>query len=274
MDIRLIALDLDGTLLTSTKTITEHTKKVLKEASDRGIHVVIATGRTATGVQRILKEIPFVRYAILANGALVQDLQTGEVIRRVPLPRGKMTTLMKLAKEKGFYCDCFIDGQGVSGPGFEVFVEGVPVDEHTKQLLLTTRQEREDFAAMIEEHEGQIEKVNLLFHSEAQRLEIGKFIENDPELVGVTSLGPNIEVNHKEANKGQALLELAAHLSLPIETVMAFGDSDNDLTMIETAGAGVAMGNAFDSVKNVARYITRTNDEDGVAFMVEQIWKE
>lgn len=274
MDIRLIALDLDGTLLTSDKTITEYTKKILKEASDRGIHIVLSTGRTMGGVRQILAALPFVRYVSLANGAVVQDMQTGEVICRVPLPKGKMTKFLALAAERGFYCDCFIDGRGISGPGFAEFVAGVPVDEHTKKLLLTSRNETADFAAVIAAGEGRIEKANMLFQSQELRREMLEYIKKDSEVVGTTSLGLNIEVNHKDATKGKGLLALAKHLNVPIETVMAFGDSDNDLSMIEAAGAGVAMGNAYDSVKSAARFITKSNDEDGVAWMAERIWKE
>lgn len=193
LDIRLIALDLDGTLLTSSKSITEYTKHILKEASDRGIHVVISTGRTLNGVQKILAELPFVRYVSLANGAVVQDVKTGEVISRVPLPAGKMTEFIALAHEKGFYCDCFIDGEGASGPGFAEFVAGVPVDEHTKKLLLTSRSETPDFEALVTASEGNIEKANMLFQTEELRLEMADYIKKDPELIGTTPLYPNLK---------------------------------------------------------------------------------
>lgn len=274
MDIRLIALDLDGTLLTSRKTVSEKNKKALKEAADRGIQVVLATGRTINSIQAVIQELPFIRYAVLENGALVQDLSTGEIIRNVPLPKGKMTELLRLSKEKGFYCDCFIDGEGVSARGLKGFLKEVPLDEYTRDLITKSRREVDNFPELVAEHEGRIDKANLMFRTKEQRQEIAELIGRDREVIGTNSLGVNVEVNHKDAIKGRGVQALADFLHIPMDTVMAFGDSDNDLSMIEMAGAGIAMGNAGDDIKAAARYITKPNDEDGVAAMVERIWRE
>ena len=271
MDIRLIALDLDGTLLTTDKRLTEHTKKVLARAAEQGIHIVPATGRSVTGLAPEVRGLPFVRYAITVNGAAVWDMDEERIVSRKAFSPEQARELWNFIQNRGAMLDASVDGVCRLSPDFYERINEFMPDEPRQRLIRSTRTPTENLTEMVTDGKHCIEKFNVFFPiiMQAERQKLREELEQFGYLAITSSLGNNLELNHREATKGNGLLSLAKELGLMRMQTMAFGDGENDISMLKAAGAGVAMGNASEIVKQAADLVTKTNDEDGVAYIIE-----
>ncbi len=246
MDIRLIALDLDGTLLTTDKRLTEHTKKVLARAAEQGIHIVPATGRSVTGLAPEVRGLPFVRYAITVNGAAVWDMDEERIVSRKAFSPEQDRELWNFIQNRGAMLDASVDGVCRLSPDFYERINEFMPDEPRQRLIRSTRTPTENLTEMVTDGKHCIEKFNVFFPitMQAERQKLREELEQFGYLAITSSLGNNLELNHREATKGNGLLSLAKELGLMRMQTMAFGDGENDISMLKAAGAGVAMGNA------------------------------
>ncbi len=267
-DIKLIALDMDGTVLTDEKTVSARTIAAVRAAQAKGVHVVPATGRAATGIPPAFMEIGGMRYSITANGARVLDLETGECLaeKLIPLP----LALAAFEVLSGYDCvlDAFQDGKAYSTP------ENIAVAQEVfppvlRAYVKATRTVIPDMRAFIETQTQGIEKWTMFFREDAARDEAWAKMEAMGFEV-VSSMPKNMELSAPGVHKGSGLRHLAGVLGIPLAQVMACGDGGNDTAMLSTAGLGVAMGNAEPDVLAVADYVTASNEEDGVAKAIEK----
>lgn len=270
MDIRLIALDLDGTVFDDKKNISPRTLAAMRAALDKGIAVVPATGRTVEGVPEQFLHMPGVRYALTSNGATVADLQTGQTLVSQCFDLRQAAELYDLLEPFGGQFSLFLDGRSYSTrEGLEECMQFVP--ENLREYIRSSRVLVEDMQQAIREHADRVEKFSILYPTLAVRDAAWQAVaERFPDVEITTSLACNLEVNAPGVSKGTGLLALARVLGLEPAQVMACGDSGNDLTMIQLAGLGVAMGNATEPVKAAAKVITRDNNHDGVALAIEK----
>lgn len=272
MDIRLIALDLDGTLLTTDKTLTKHTERVLSRAAKKGVYIVPATGRSLTGISPKIRELPFVRYAITVNGAAVWDMGRQEPIVRQAFSPERAVELWGFIAKYRTMRDACIDGVARMEPEYYNKAEIFMPDEPGRMLIRSTRKPTERLGELVADRNVTVEKFNLFFREEAEeeRQQARRDLAQFEGLSVTSSLGNNLEINHVDATKGRGLLSLAAHLGLEMGQVMAFGDGENDVSMLRAAGVGVAMENAPKEVKAAADLVTLSNDEEGVAYCIEK----
>lgn len=266
--IRLLALDLDGTVLNDEKRISPRTAAALTEALARGVVVAPATGRTVSGIDPAFLALPGVRYAVVSNGARVEDLATGVSIVRQYLPTGLALRAYDLLSRYDCTTDLFQDGRGyTTAQNLAAFDHLVP--PNLLPYLRSSRTAVDDLRGFIAAQPDGVEKLTIFFRHEDERMRAWAEMEA-LGLTPVSSLPRNMELNAPGVDKGAGLLALARQLGIPPEATMACGDGGNDTAMLRAAGIGVAMGNAFDEVKAAADYITATNNEDGVALAVEQ----
>ena len=267
--IRLIGLDLDGTLFNDDKIIPSHTLHILQQAMEQGVTVLPATGRPATGLPDSLMALRGLRYALTSNGARVTDLLTGQVIVDFSIPAQLAVQILEVL----FRYDClpslFSGGSRVCPQGD---VERIPdfLESNMVAYVQSTSKPVPDMAAYVRQM-GSVEKINAFFRDPDQRRQCWQELEALPQGPAVTSsLALNMEINAPGVDKGRGLLALARHLGLDRSQVMACGDSGNDLAMIRAAGLGVAMGNAQPAILEAADYVTLTNQQEGVAAAVEK----
>ncbi len=272
MSIRLIALDLDGTLLTTDKRLTKRTLDVLTRASARGIHIVPATGRSVTGLAPEVRDLPFVRYAITVNGAVVWDLKEQKAISKKVFSRDQAEEVWDFISGYHTMQDACIDGIARMEPEYYRHIEDFMPDESRSFLIRSTRVPTEGMRSYVVDSRNSVEKFNVFFKQEREcsRMEAREALKRFSYLTVTSSIGNNLEINHLEATKGSGLSALADYLCLEREQVMAFGDGENDISMLKTAGIGVAMENASSIVKDSADTVTLSNDEDGVALAIEK----
>lgn len=272
-DIRLIALDLDGTLYTDEKKITPHTLEVLAHAAEQGVLVMPATGRTATGFPNVLKELPFVRYALTSNGAAVHDFIEDRPVYTDLLSVEHTLELLEFAEASDCMDDVYIDGVGYSEESKLAHADRYFADPHMVEYVRRTRKAVPSIPGLVRELGRPVEKVVMYYGDIALRDRNLGSLRADPkwEFSHIcTALKNNIEITNRTADKGTSLIRFGEKMGIRRDQIMACGDGLNDLDMIREAGFGVAMANAVPEIKLAASYITKSNMEDGVAYAVER----
>ena len=270
-DIRIIALDLDGTLLDSGKNLSRRNRAALERAAEKGIAVVPTTGRFFGGMPESVRTLPFVRYAITINGAQVFDTKTNSAIATAEIPQAMALDIMRYLDGFDVIYDCFKDNWGWMTKSLQDKSAEYAPDEHYLKMLLELRTPVPELKAFVVEKGGDVQKVQFF----AKDLDLHRRLYEEiphrfPGVAVSYSVHNNVEINIAAANKGDALAKLAAHLGCGMENTMALGDGLNDLSMVRAAGIGVAMANAYPTVRDAADFVTATNDEDGVAIAIEK----
>ena len=268
--IKMIGMDLDGTLLTSEKKLLPYTREVLRKAIDQGIVVLVATGRPYTGIPEELREFPGMRYALTSNGARIVDTWTKEVLIEQLFPIQSARKALEITDKYDTLLEVYFDGQGYVDEKLYAQVERFHHNPFMWEYFRTTRKPVPSLEELIKSKNKDMDKIQILFSSMEDRKTAWEELSKYDEFEMVNSLGYNIEINAAGVNKGVGLIRLGEMLGIRKEEIMACGDSDNDIAMLQEAGFGVATANAIDDVKAVADYITGTNDEEGVARAIEK----
>lgn len=269
--IKLIAFDLDGTVLDSLKRLSGRNRAALKACAEKGIVLVPATGRAAAGISPAIRDIPGVRYGITTNGGTITDLKTGEILDRQTISGEKALRLMKVISRYHAMYDPYINGRGITQPEFYDHMDEFGLTPVIQEMVRATRDVVPNIQDYVKQTGAEVEKINIYLADLKDREPLQRELEQEEGLSITSSLYNNLEVNDAKATKGQALKRLADYLNVPMEAVMAFGDGGNDLSMIQAAGTGVAMANGLETVKAAADYITLDNDQDGVADAIEKL---
>lgn len=261
MSYKLIAIDIDGTLLTSDKKLTEHSLNVMKEAEAAGLYCVLATGRVAANVKEIYGPLGLKSPCICSGGAQVVDGDFN-MIHTCYIPNPIVKDILNFAKEKDVHVQIF------NGENFYF-------EKQSKWPEIYSGISGLNPVVTPDLHEWPIEKLDtpkVLILAEPDRLlEVqAEAMERFPMLNIGRSRPTFLEMNNPEGNKGNALKALEAMLGLKQEELIAIGDNQIDESMILYAGLGVAIGNALDEIKDVSDYISPDNDHEGVAHVIEK----
>ncbi|MBP1968577.1 Cof subfamily protein (haloacid dehalogenase superfamily) [Virgibacillus natechei] len=264
---KLVAIDIDGTLLNSRNEITKEVNDAIQAAKENGVSVVLCTGRPIFGINPFIEELKLnneADFAITFNGALVQNTYTEEVVSQNNLTYQDLKALYELSKEIQSPMHYF-DIKHMYNPNktinlytiYKAFANQIPI--HYRPMNETP---------------ADIVIPKAMFVDEPERLD--KIIETIPDsfkekYMMIKSTPFYLEILHPIVSKGRAIKQLAEKLSIKREEIISIGDGENDLSMIEYAGCGVAMNNATPSVKEAADFQTLSNDENGVAYAIEQL---
>lgn len=268
--IKMIGFDLDGTLLTDQKELGEYTVQILKRAVEEGIVILPITGRPLCGLPEEVTGLTGLRYAITANGARILDLKNAAVLKEQLVSVETAEKILDILGNYDSFREIYYDGTGYAEreklEQIDHFFEEGPMAEYVR----STRQPVENLMDKFRKESRGVDKVQGVFADLGER---EAALDEIRKLEGVTITGAlhnNIEVNAAGVDKGNALLWLAQYLGIAPEETMAFGDGNNDITLLEKAGTGVAMKNGIEEVKHAADRITeKTNDEEGAAKFIE-----
>ena len=270
--IKMIAYDLDGTLLTTDKKMTDRTKKALQKAKQHGIMIVPTTGRPITGIPKDVKNMEGVEYLITANGGRV--VHCGATIYKKLLPVEASKRVLEVFSEYDTLTEIYYNGYGYSQKDKLDNIFHYMPSKAMAEYIVTTRCPVDNLWKKFEEEKQPMDKMQAIFHNEDERMEAWRRLADIEGVTFADSLGVNIEVNASGTSKADALEWLAKELGIGMDEVMSFGDASNDLLMIERTGIGVAMKNAAEEVKEKADFVTESNDEDGVAKFIEKYLEE
>lgn len=295
--IRMIGIDLDGTLLTGDKELTQPSREVLLECIRAGIHVVPVTGRPLTGVPRVVLGISGIRYCITSNGANTYDLEAGgarlyrkteeggngpfpilsgsSLLRRAHLSHDMVRKILMAAPGKEVIREIFVRGVGYHDPLTQKMLEErFSFKPPILAYINRSRRIVPDFEDLLTDPASHIENISLMFPStEDRNAALGRIVKirgNEGERI-LNVLLPwktDLEVTHVLADKWRALQDLGSRLGISEEEIMTLGDGDNDRPMLRGAGYSAAMGNAPDIVKKEADIVTLDNEHDGAALAI------
>lgn len=272
--IKLIGLDLDGTLLNDKKELSGRNRKAIEKAAAQGVFIVPATGRPLVGLQAPVLSLP-VKYALTANGAAVYELAAKKRIYAAGILKEKALAILSMLQEYDVMEDCFMDGHGYGEKDKLLQSDLYAMPEVVRAYIKATRKQVENLSEYIRENDCMVEKITVNFKEKDGILlwerEIRERLSKEfPDCAVVKGVPTNLEITDEQATKGNAILKLGELLGISREEIMVCGDSQNDMEMIKAAGFGVAMGNAMPEVKKAADYITLSNEEDGVAAAIEK----
>ena len=274
-NVRLIAFDLDGTLLDSDKRLSEENAAALARAAERGVEIVPATGRFYRGMPQLIRDLPYVRYVISINGADVYDVLGQKTVCGSGIPWQRAVAVMEKLDTLPVIYDCYQNGWGWMTQRFYDQAQQYAANVHSLEMIRTLRTPVPELKACLTARAADVQKIQIFFRDMDLRAEALRTLPQAfPDLVVTTSIVNNIEINSREATKGNALKKLAAYLGIPLNETMAFGDDRNDITMLQAAGVGVAMGNAGEEVKRAADYVTDDCNSSGVAHAMKHfLWE-
>lgn len=266
--IKLVALDMDGTVLNSQKQVGPRTRQVLKRLSDKGVYIVVATGRPPQGIFNYVKDLSLVSdrgYVVCFNGAGIVSLPHVNFVYNEYLNGTTVMDLARITHEHGCKIHAFSVQQGLiledeNSPSYREVqhckvgykksnLEHVDANEHFFKAL-----------AVGQSHELDALRASLdAMHSDKYTI-----MRSDPNF---------LEFIPGRCTKGSALTHLCEILNISMDNVLAFGDAENDADMLKKAGIGVAMGNADDTVKALADFVTLDNDNEGIAVFLEKLFE-
>lgn len=286
---KLVAIDLDGTMLNQYGIITEKTKKAISKAQKKGVEVMIASGRAITSVKRFSKEINSNKYFISGNGAITYDIKNNKILYENILSKTKALKIIKICEENSIYYNVYTENgiiaKNLSYNTLYYYKDNLTKpDENRTHINIVENvydyfEQREEKILKImicDEHKTVFNSIvrKLKELSEIEVLEVShmsrKIIKQGTDEIALEYF--YTEVSAKDVDKWNALEEIIGLMNISKEEVVTIGDNANDLKMITNAGLGVAMGESAPYVKQSADIIAPTNDEDGVAIILNKIF--
>lgn len=279
-DVRLVALDLDRTTLLSNGTLSPRTRAAVKKAIEAGYEVVVISGRPRCSLPTAVLEIPGIRYLVTSNGAAVNrrwwEASYVSEERIWGRTLAKEAALSILAHTESYFKEARLT--------YETFVEGIAyapedyVNQPTKYgtpefavpYVQNTRLPVADFPAFIRAHATELDSFDMIIPNKEDFLEVRQLLKDQvPDIYMTSSLERMLEISNKDGGKASGLRYVLSELGLQPQHAVAFGDGDNDADMLALAGLGIAMENAMPLCKEYADYIGKSNDEEGVADVLE-----
>lgn len=281
-EIKCIALDMDRTALRSDGKLSENTTAAIQSLIQKGIHVVIASGRSYYSLPADIMAIPGIEYAITGNGAAVyrmtdpdntEKCRRGNCIKRFLLEPGAVHHILDIvAQEPDLTFEAFVDGHAYADREYIENPVKFGASPQAVEYVKRTRQHIDGIKSFIMDHIHELDSIDIIVRDEFHKKKLHEMITAEEKRVYVTSsVKQLLEISDCHAGKHSGLSYVLDCLGLQPEQSAAFGDADNDIDMIRFAGAGIAMENASESLKAQADFITKTNDEDGVVCALKDI---
>lgn len=272
MKYKLFAFDLDGTLLPEDKSVPKENIEALYKLHEAGCEIVPASGRIYAGLPQELKALPFLRWCIMSNGAAIYDAFEGRILRREEIEPSYAVRVFEYLDALPAIYDCYIDNRGyITRSMFEKAAEYIP-NPGIMHLMVTLRKPVDELKAFILENGQPLQKLQAYFNIPCEREKaLRELPVLFPELSVTSSIHFNVEMTSLSGTKGSAMGYLAEMLGIRADETAAIGDGTNDLSMIMTAGLGIAMENADPAVKAGAKYVTASNEALGFAKAVDMM---
>lgn len=269
-NIKMVGLDLDGTLLREDKSISGRSRAAIAEAIRQGVVVLVSTGRPLTGVPEELKVFPGMRYLLASNGARIVDLQEDKTLYESLIPMETAEKVLDVFDRYDTLQEVFFDGIGYINEEMYDHIGEYLTNPNMAGYIASTRRKTAGIRCKMKEMNRALDKVQGTFKSIEEKQGALKELSEIAGIEVTGALSNNIEVNNEGVNKGAGLVRLGEILGIKREEIMACGDGMNDLKMLQEVGFAVAMANGTKEIREAADYVTVSNNEDGVARAIEK----
>lgn len=272
MKIKCIVLDLDGTTLDWQGRLSVENRRALLQAIEKGIHIIVASGRAFDTLPADILTLPGIEYAVTGNGAAMYHIATGKCLIRYYLRKEDVQAIMGIVSAGAVTYEAFVEGVAYAD---REFIENPAVYGATPQALeyvRTTRHVVGNIREFIKEHVAVLDSLDIIVGEEWLKEWVWKRIQYCTKEVYLTSSADRlIEISHQKAGKHSGVQYFMELLNIKREEIAAFGDADNDVEMLRFAGCGIAMENGSEKCKKAADYVTRHHAQDGVAHGMREI---
>lgn len=272
---KLLVLDVDGTLFGSDGKVSMSSIEAMKKAQEKGITIMLASGRDYSSLPLDqLKDVD-IPYVITCNGSAAYKTDTKEALYEECLDTEEMQKVFAYVLERGIHLNVQMNGGNYTEKKCQSYIKNMAVPDYVKEVLDETCEPVDDIVEFVRKNEVDILKVTLNFQIKEDgeylnREEVNQYLKKLPDIHVVDGGFANLEFNKAGVSKASGIRFMSKYLGVPKEDIMAIGDSENDIEMLKEAGLGIAMGNAMDEVIAVADDVTTSNDEDGVAKAIEK----
>jgi len=275
-EIKLVALDLDGTLFNDKLEITEANQNAIRAAVASGTHVIISTGRPYVALPVEKLTALGIRYAITSNGGAIYRMPEKECIYSRCMTPDVIVPIIRHLQTKDIQYDAFIAGNRYRESSRQNIVDRLTqFPEATRKLVKTNAMFVDDLADFIEVLNLYVEKMTINFYplldgTYKDRDDVWNYLSSIPEITALCGGYMNMEYTLSGTTKAEGLHFLTELLDVPMECTMAVGDTQNDADIMQAAAIGVAMGNASNNIKGIADFVTKSNNESGVAYAIDK----
>ncbi len=269
-DVKLLACDIDGTIMNNKNELTQRTRQALSDVAESGINLVISTGRSYNAIDPNLTNIKGIKYAIVSNGAAIYDIEEKEFIYKDELSLSTAISIVKAVMKFDVCVAVFVGPNAYTTKKIYKNPVAYGVKPHMLEYFKGTRVPVDDIINFLEEKQEPVGKIFLLLKECDDKSRIIQELSEYKDAFITSSGENNVEIVNKSADKSTALEFLAKKLDIDKKYIMAAGDSPNDIGMLKASGTRVVMGNGFDEVKKIADIVADTNDNDGLAKVLEQ----
>lgn len=265
---KLIAVDMDGTLLKSDKTIHEDSVRDIQAATDSGIQVVYCSGRAVAELQPYFEVLPMVRYAICYSGAIVYDCREKKCIFHSEIDKEYIEKIAQVAKKYNAMAHFLTEQDSIVSSADITHMADFNMGVY-QPLYLQIAKQVEDMQEEAKQHIS-IPKINIYFRTGEDRMSAYEELKEFP-LTFAFAEETSLEMNAQNVSKATGLVQLADFLGIPIEQTVGIGDADNDRAVLGKVDFPVAMGNAKDDIKAICKFVTEDNDHNGVGVAIRHI---
>jgi len=275
-NIKLVALDLDGTLFNDKLEITEENQNAIRAAVASGTHVIISTGRPYIALPVDKLTDLGIRYAITSNGGAIYCMPQKECVYSSCMTPDMIVPIIRHLQTKDIQYDAFIGGNRYRESSRQNIVDRLTqFPEATRKLVKTNAMFVDDLADFIEVLNLDVEKMTINFYplldgTYKDRDDVWNYLSSIPEITALCGGYMNMEYTKAGTTKAEGLRFLTELLDIPMECTMAVGDTANDADIMQAAAIGVAMGNASNAIKSIADFVSKSNNESGVAYAIDK----
>ena len=269
--IKLLALDLDGTVLRSNNTLSDKVKSAIESANYSGITIAAASGRPFSSMPKEILDMPEFEYYIASNGAAIYD-KNGKKLRSVTLKKKDVIKILKLTEDYDLIWEAFLEGETCTDIRYYNDPMSYGCTAAYVDYVRSSRGTSDDMRGYIYDNRKRLDSVEFVSIDRELREKLRYMIEKNIPTFYVTSSSKNfVEIMDGAATKANGLNFICDLLDIPLENTAAAGNADNDVDMIVEAGLGVAVKNATPKCLNAADILVESNDNDGIAELIEMI---
>lgn len=273
MKYKLIAIDMDGTLLNSAEEVSEKNKEAILKATEKGISVVVSTGRIFSSATYFAKILNVITPVIACNGAYVSEYHRDNVIIENPIQKEDLKEIINILDRNDLYYH-FYDDENFYTKDLEYnslkYYEWNKKQDKDNKINIEIVKDPLNF---VEKEDIKVYKMVTMDKDLDKVMKAREELSRNENIEIVSSWHGSLDIMYKGVSKGKALKQLCNLYNIKNDEVIAIGDNENDLSMLEFAGTSVAMGNGINLVKEYATFVTDTNDNDGVAKAIEKFIK-
>lgn len=272
MAVKCIALDLDGTTLINDRSTTDKNIQAIKRAVNKGVHIVVASGRCFYSLPDFLKQLGCIEYAITSNGAAVYDYINEDCIMKSTLPYSAIEKIFELTKNINVTYEAFIDGKGFAPAEYIADPAAFGVAQGYIDYIKQTREGTDDFKGLLYNNKYNIDSFDVIFSDKSLFKTSFELFNKSIDGVYFTSSGSDrIEISSENAGKHNGLKFVLERIGVSPDETAAFGDADNDIDMLTYVKYGFAVANASESCLKAAPRIVSKNTQSGVAMGIEEL---